>query len=422
MGRRIGIFFAVTGMVLIVGMAAMLLYVEKLKSETKGENNADTGDKIEIVDFSADTSGTHENNTAANSDGEKAQIITDSYEETDVLMYNEALSLGQKALLAECADKGRVTFAFAGDIMFDESYTIMNQYIIEGSNVNNAFLEGLLDRMRTADVFMINNEFPFSTRGEPVEGKKFTFRADPKHVGIYNEIGVDLVSLANNHAYDYGNDALLDTFDTLDAAGIPYVGAGRNIDEATKPVYVIANGMKIAIVSATQIERNLPTHTKEATSSSAGVLRCLDPSALLKVIEEAKENSDFVILYIHWGSEGAEEIDWLQRDQAIVYAKAGVDLIIGNHTHCLQQLDLVEGVPVAYSLGNFWFNSKAQDTCLIETAFSKDGIESIRFIPCRQENCRTTLLAGAEADRVLNYMRLISPNVEIDAEGYVTFR
>lgn len=421
MGRRIGIFFAVTAMVLIVGMAAMLLYVEKLKSETKGENNADTGDKIEIVDFSADASGAHENNTAANSDGENAQIITDSYEETDVLMYNEVLSLGQKALLAECADKDRVTFAFAGDIMFDESYTIMNQYIIEGSNVNNAFLSGMLDKMRAADVFMINNEFPFSTRGEPLEGKQYTFRADPKHVGIYNEIGVDLVSLANNHAYDYGNDALLDTFDTLDGAGIPYVGAGRNIDEATNPVYVIANGMKIAIVSATQIERNLPTHTKEATPSSAGVLRCLDPSALLKVIEEAKENSDFVILYIHWGTEGSEEIDWLQRDQAIVYAKAGVDLIIGNHTHCLQQLDVVEGVPVVYSLGNFWFNSKAQDTCLIEASFNKDGIESMRFIPCRQENCRTTLLAGAEADRVLNYMRSISPNVEIDAEGYVTF-
>lgn len=421
MGRRIGIFFAVTAIVLIVGMAAMLLYAEKLKSGTKGKNIADRGDKIEIVDFSADTPDARKNNTVADASGEKSQDMAGVDEEIDLILYNEAVSLGQKALLAECADKDKVTFAFAGDIMFDESYTIMNQYIMEGSDVNNIFLSGLLDRIRAADVFMVNNEFPFSTRGEPSEGKQFTFRADPKHVGIYNEMGVDLVSLANNHAYDYGNDALIDTFDALDGAGITYVGAGRNLDEAMKPVYVIANGMKIAIVSATQIERNLPTHTKEATPSSAGVLRCMDPSKLLKVIQDAKENSDFVILYVHWGAEGAEKIDWLQRDQAIVYAEAGVDLIIGDHPHCLQQLDVVGGVPVVYSLGNFWFNSKAQDTCLIEAAFNEYGIESIRFIPCRQENCRTTLLTGAEADRVLNYMRSISPNVEIDAEGYVAF-
>lgn len=120
------------------------------------------------------------------------------------------------------------------------------------------------------------------------------------------------MSLANNHAYDYGNEALLDTFDTLESAGIPYVGAGRNLDEALKPVYLIANDMKIAVVSATQIERNANPDTKEATAASAGVLRCLDPSALLRVIAEAKENSDFVILYIHWGTESQEDIDWLQ--------------------------------------------------------------------------------------------------------------
>ena len=82
------------------------------------------------------------------------------------------------------------------------------------------------------------------------------------------QIGVDLVSLANNHAYDYGEQALLDTFSTLEGAGIPYVGAGRNIEEAKKPVYLIANGMKIAVVSATQIERNAVPDTKEATMTN----------------------------------------------------------------------------------------------------------------------------------------------------------
>ena len=290
-----------------------------------------------------------------------------------------------------------------------------------GSDINDTFSATLLERMRNADVFMLNNEFPFSTRGTPTEGKTFTFRANPSNIEMYAQIGVDLVSLANNHAYDYGEQALLDTFSTLEGAGIPYVGAGRNIEEAKKPVYLIANGMKIAVVSATQIERNAVPDTKEATMTNAGVLRCMDPTALLEVIAQAKANSDFVILYIHWGTESQETTDWLQDKQAPIYAEAGVDLIIGDHPHCLQKIDCISGVPVVFSLGNYWFNSKTQNTCLVEVQLTKEGLKSLQFIPCLQENCRTSQLESAKKEEVLNYMRKLSPNVQIDSEGYVSF-
>ena len=289
---------------------------------------------------------------------------------------------------------------------------MMFRYRSRGSDINDTFSADLLERMRSADVFMLNNEFPFSRRGTPTEGKTFTFRANPDNIEMYAQLGVDIVSLANNHAYDFGKDALLDTFTTLETAGIPYVGAGRDLNEAKKPVYFIANGMKIAVVSATQIERNAVPDTKEATASSPGVLRCMDPAALLEVIAEAKASSDFVILYIHWGTESQENTDWLQDKQAPIYAEAGVDLIIGDHPHCLQKLDVVSGVPVMYSLGNYWFNSKTQNTCLVEVSINKDGMEYFRFVPCIQENCRTRHLEGAEKDSVLNYMRGLSPNVE----------
>jgi len=420
MKKRIRLFITVTLMIFVIGMAAMLLYIEKLKAAA----DAPDGGVVVEIPFGFDTvqkqDGTHAAETQVQEMPEDEMTSVDM--EKDLALYEEAVSLGQKALIAECGDQERVVFAFAGDILFDEAYTIMYQYVARGSSVEDTFLSGLLERMRAADIFMINNEFPFSERGTPTEGKQFTFRANPKHVAVFEEMGVDMVSLANNHAYDYGNDALLDTFDTLDAAGIPYVGAGRNLDEAMQPLYVIANGMKIAVVSATQIERNANPDTKEATATSAGVLRCLDPSALLKVIAEAEENSDFVILYIHWGTESQEEIDWLQQEQSAVYAKAGVDLIIGDHPHCLQKIDVVEGVPVVYSLGNFWFNSKAQNTCLVEVTFDSEGIACMQFLPCRHENCRTRLLTGEEAEGVLNYMRSISPNVLIDGDGYIDFR
>lgn len=356
-----------------------------------------------------------ENGEASGSQNNEA-ILTENER-----LYSEAIANGENVWIVECADSERVRFAFAGDILLDDSYAMMDRYRNRGSDIYDTFSTELLERMRSADVFMLNNEFPFSTGGTPTPGKKFTFRANPSNIDLYEQMGVDVVSLANNHAYDYGETALMDTFATLENANIPYVGAGRNIDEAKKPLYLIANGIKIGIVSATQIERNATPDTKEATATSAGVLRCMDPSALLEVIAEAKANSDFVILYIHWGTESQEETDWLQDEQAPIYAQAGVDLIIGDHPHCLQKIDVVSGVPVIYSLGNFWFNSKTQNTCLVEITVNKDGMETFQFIPCIQNDCRTILLEGNEKDGVLNYMRGLSPNVLIDNDGYVTF-
>lgn len=415
--------------VLAAGSLAMLGYAAVMP---KGEPEAPI-----IVDFAGlgqqdspfrdESAGTTDDVAAGETDSQPVSpeqakpTVEDTIAAENERLLNEAVQKGQNVHLVNCADSGNVTFAFAGDILLDDEYAMMFHYRTRGSDINDTFSADLLERMRSADVFMLNNEFPFSSRGTPTENKTFTFRADPANVEMYELLGVDVVSLANNHAYDYGEEALLDTFSTLEEAGIPYVGAGRNIDEAKKPVYFIANGIKIAVVSATQIERNAVPDTKEATATSAGVLRCMDPSALLEVIAEAKENSDFVILYIHWGTESQAETDWLQDKQAPVYAQAGVDLIVGDHPHCLQKLDSESGVPVVYSLGNYWFNSKTQNTCLVEVGIKKEGMEYFRFVPCIQENCRTRQLEGSEKAEVLNYMRGLSPGVSIDDEGYVTF-
>lgn len=351
---------------------------------------------------------------AANAEPEKEQS-------QDEMLLQEALEQNQEVYLAECESQDTVTLLFAGDILMDDHYAVMSTYHNRGNDINQAFDQGLLEQMRNADIFMINNEFTFTSRGTPTVNKKFTFRANPGNVSMYEEMGADIVSVANNHIYDYGEISLLDTLDTLEQAEIPYVGAGRNLQEAMTPVYYIANGMKIAFVSATQIERNGTPDTKEATQDSAGVLRCMNPDNLLLTIEEAKKNSDYVILYIHWGTESQEAIDWLQEQQAPIYAQAGVDLIIGDHPHCLQKMDSVEGVPVIYSLGNFWFNSRTQNSCVVKVALRAGEIESFQFIPCRQSDCRTALLTGQEKTEVLDYMRTISPNVTIDEEGYVFF-
>lgn len=336
-------------------------------------------------------------------------------------LLQEALTEGQKAKIIECSSQDEITLLFAGDILFDDNYAMMATLKSRGGNIEEAFETNLLEKMQTADVFMINNEFTFTDRGTAVAGKKFTFRANPGNVTYLQQMGVDIVSVANNHIYDYGEISLLDTLDTLETAGIPYVGAGRNLNEAMQPMYLIGNGMKIAIVSATQIERTANPETKEATENSAGVLRCMDTTKLLEVIAEAKNNSDFVILYIHWGTESVENIDWLQEQQAEIYTQAGVDLIIGNHPHCLQKIEVKNSVPIVYSLGNFWFNSKTQKSCMIEAAINADGIKTLRFIPCLQSDCRTKMLAGEAGEEILEYMRSLSQDIMIDENGYIIY-
>lgn len=321
---------------------------------------------------------------------------------------------------AETARENEVTIAFAGDILFDPSYSVMASLRQRANGIYDCISSDLMEEMRNADIMMLNNEFPYSSRGVPTEDKQFTFRAKPESASILGEMGVDIVSLANNHAYDYGEEAFLDTLDTLAEIGMPYVGAGRNLAEASKPVYFIAGDVKIAIVSATQIERLDNPDTKGATETGAGVFRCLNPGKLLEVVKEAEENSDFVIVYIHWGTENTAELDWVQLDQAPRIVDAGADLIIGDHPHCLQPIQYVHGVPVVYSLGNFWFNSKELDTCLVKAVVDENGLKSLQFIPALQKGCATSMLYGEEKARVIDYMRSISPGVSVDEEGVVS--
>lgn len=315
--------------------------------------------------------------------------------------------------------EGVVSLGFVGDILFDDEYAVMANLLNRGVTIENGISEELLAQMQGVDILMANNEFAYTNRGTPTEGKTYTFRADTETVSYLEDMGVDIVSLANNHSYDFGEIGLLDTLTTLEEAGMPYVGAGRNLEEAAKPVYFISGDIKIAIVSATQIERLDYPDTKGATESSPGVFRCWNPEKLYEVVAEAKSNSDFVIVYIHWGTENEAEPDWAQLEQAPKLAEAGADLIVGGHTHCLQGIQYYGDTPVIYSLGNFWFNSKTVDTCLLKVDISKDGIESMQFIPAVQKDSRTELAYGTERERIISYMEDISYGVTFDEEGFV---
>ena len=376
-------------------------------------NGEDAGavEDVLVLDF-----GTQDADAMTDDGDQDAKELT-GYER-DLAMYEGA----ERTSVIRPASDEQVTITFAGDVLFDPGYAIYSTYKLHGSNIENSIDTSVLKIMRDSDIMMINNEFPYSDRGEPQPDKTYTFRAPTSTVSILDDMGVDIVSVANNHTFDYGEVAFVDTINTLENAQMPYVGAGMNIEEAVKPYYFVANGMRIAIVGATQIERNSNPNTRGATETKPGVFRCLDPELLCQAISEAKANSDFVILYIHWGTESVDTLDWCQTQQDHLYVEAGADAIIGAHPHCLQEIGYIDGVPIVYSLGNFWFNSKAVDTCLVTLTLSKEGIDSIQFIPCLQVGCSVREASAEDRSRIITYMNSISTRAIIDENGFVSPR
>ena len=337
-----------------------------------------------------------------------------------------------------------ITFTFAGDILFDENYA--TGAAARQSGILSRFDAGVLELMQGADVFTVNNEFCYSLGGSPLPDKTYTLRARPDTAEWLHEMGADLVTLENNHVFDYGETGLLDTLSTLQDADIPYIGAGKNMEEASSAVYfdlgpdgaVLAGKspdglprdegntkMRIALISTTQVEQFDNPDTRGATDTLPGVFRCWDPSRLYDEVKTARENADFVIVCIHWGVESEMQKEYRQDILADGITNAGADLIVGGHPHVLQAIGAVNGKPVAYSLGNFYFTSYTTDTGFLQVQFSakEKRMTGLRFVPCLQSGTAVRLLEGAEKERVLKEMRDLSGScgVSLDEDGWASW-
>ena len=318
-----------------------------------------------------------------------------------------------------CKSDNEAVFSFTGDFNFAEDWATTQYMDAQENGIYDCFSPELLNIMQDSDLMVVNNEFVYTDRGLPLEGKAYTFRASESRISLLEAFGTDLANLANNHTYDYGEIGLLDTLQCLEESGVEYIGAGRDIEEASKILYYVANGKKIAIVSATEIERST-NYTKEATEDTCGVLKTLNPEKYIQVIKEAEENSDYVIAITHWGTEGSLYADNSQKKLAKLFAEAGADAIIGGHPHRLQGAAFLNNVPVAYSLGNFWFTDGTLYTTVAQLTITADGEIGLKYVPCLQKDLTTSLITDTnEKGEFFEYLAAISYNVGIDADGCV---
>ena len=309
-----------------------------------------------------------------------------------------------------------IVLAFAGDVNFDEDSRPVARYDRENKGILGGISQELVDEMNQADIFMLNNEFAYSTRGREIKEKSYSFRAHPKRVDILKEMGVDIVSLANNHALDFGEEALLDTFTTLDEAGIDYVGAGINMDRAKKPIYYTIGDTTVAYVAASHVIYAMDWY---ATDTRPGMIGTYDPTLFVTSIKEAKENSDFVVVYVHWGKERVHEPVDYQKNLARIYIDAGADAVIGCHPHVMQGIEFYKGKTIAYSLGNYWFNGSKRETGLLKIYLNPDGTTDTQLLAAMNEDTYTYMITDEKArNDYYKFMEDISFNVTFDEKGY----
>lgn len=318
-------------------------------------------------------------------------------------------------------EAGAATLLFGGDVLL--SSHVLNAYQNAGG-IHGVVDEAYRNIIRNADFFMVNEEFPFSSRGVQAEDKQYTFRLEPERVSMFLELGIDGVTLANNHALDFGVEALLDTCTTLDNAGILRTGAGTNLEEAKKPVEMELQGETIAIIGATRV---IPDAGWAAGKNHPGMLASYDATTLLEEITAQKQGGKFVIVYVHWGVERDERPQEYQRTLAQQYINAGADLVIGSHPHVLQGIEYYKGKPIVYSLGNFVFGSSIPRTMLLEVSFppvsEEDGSElkpQLRLIPGTSGAGYTRMLTDAgKLQEFRQYMESISFGITLQEDGTV---
>lgn len=232
--------------------------------------------------------------------------------------------------------------------------------------------------LESADLAVVNLECAITTGGN-AQVKEFTFRGDPSSLPAMRDAGVDIAGLANNHAADFGRDALVETVAHLRDAGISPVGAGSDISKAWEPLVVERNGVKVGFLSVTRI---MP-HNFAAGPGLAGVASAYDRARLQKAIRTLDPVVDHVIVLIHWGVETTTAPVAYQSELADLMISSGADLIVGHHPHRLQPVETVGRALVAWSLGNFVFTSPSAagaDSAILKVTLDRESIVSHEMI------------------------------------------
>lgn len=293
------------------------------------------------------------------------------------------------------------------------------------------------DVLKQGDITCCQLECTISDEGNVrTDVRNPTHRVPPKNIEALTAGGFNLVTFAGNNNLDYGLEAFFDTLTRLEKAGIQTVGAGKNLEEARRPLVMEKNGIRVAFVNACSILRDgydatpdrpgiAPLHVKtfyepleniyEQPGTPARTVTIVDvddPEAVCDSIRAAKRDAHVVVACFHWGIHFTYDLAMYQPEVAYAAIDAGADLILGTHPHCLQAIDVYKGKVIFYSLSNFAFEmperaakvgvgqylsfygipldrevpthphpSHCRRSIIVKVRMSEEGVERVAFVP-----------------------------------------
>lgn len=281
------------------------------------------------------------------------------------------------ALTLHTARAEPLRLVFAGDIMLADG---PGRTIAAGGDPLAPFAAILGD----ADFALGNLECPVAEGGAPLDNKIATFRAAPAVLPVLRG-RFHAVSVANNHSGDYGKDAFVETLGRLEQAGLPYVGGGRNLGEAHKPLWIEQKGLRVAILAYNEFK----PRSFEAGADWPGIAWSEDSHVVADIRAARAAGADLVIPFMHWGWERERQPSERQRQLARLMIDAGADVVVGGHPHVTQGAEYYQGKLIVYSLGNFVFDGfdypEARQGWVLRLSLDNSGLLAWETLAARMD-------------------------------------
>lgn len=296
----------------------------------------------------------------------------------------------------------QVSFCAVGDILLDRDV----KKVIEINGIEFPF-NNVAALIRENDLAFFNMECPLSNEsdGYPIN-KRYSFRAEPEYIHGLKYAGFNIASLANNHTIDLGKSGLLKTIENLNTDSIYTIGAGKNQDEAFKPLLIEKSGETFAFFGMLEFLLEGTTFNENQPYPAYGQI-----DRLCNEIRHLNSDIDNIIVSFHWGQESAVVPTSMQIEYAHKVVDAGADLVLGHHPHVLQSIETYKGKLILYSLGNFVFDNTAKlqkESVIFNCQFKNGQIIKPELIPVYIDNCQPSIASEDIKKDILNHLNKVS--------------
>jgi len=300
--------------------------------------------------------------------------------------------------------KKTISITAAGDVMFDrrvKAATIANKESWPFAQVASYF--------KATDLTVANLESPLSSTGKATPEKDVVFQGTLLGAKALKQGGIDVVSLANNHALDYGLGSLQQTTELLDKEKIGYAGAGASKQEAFEPAILKVGDLLVGFLSFSDV---IPFNSFPS-KTAPGIAPARDKKTVSLLIKALSKEVHLVIVTFHWGVEYKDYPTGRQKELAVAAIDAGADLVLGTHPHVTQGIAVYKKRLIFYSLGNFLFDHykpRTGESILPQIDMNYKGeFSRARIWPVLiNDSGQPSIAAGSEGQRILSRLKTIS--------------